>query len=64
MLTSDFPGSPGIAGGSAGFSMNERTASFSSTCITPNPLASVRGTSRQPTVTSAFWSTCWRSMIS
>jgi hypothetical protein len=39
-------------------------ASFSSTAITPKPVASLRGTTRQPIVTSAPELTCWRSIIS
>ena len=46
-------GLPGMPGGSCGFSRNETIRSCSSTCITPNAIASMRGTSRQPTVTSA-----------
>ena len=64
MLASDLSGRPGMAGGSAGFSRKDTITSLSSMCMTPNPLASLRGTSRQPIVTSAPCSTCWRSISS
>jgi hypothetical protein len=35
-----------------------------SVAMTPKAVASMRGTVRQPMVTSAPDSTCWRSMIS
>ena len=57
-------GWPGMPGGSAGFSTKAVISSFSSTCMTPKPTASIRGTSRQPTVTSAPWSTCCWSISS
>ena len=50
-------GLPGIGSGSAGFSVNFVIRKFSSTDITPNSLASLHGTSIQPTVRSASCST-------
>ena len=49
---------PGIGGGSSGFSRNSRMLWFSSTCMTPNSLASLRGTSMQPTVQGLLLSAC------
>jgi hypothetical protein len=46
---------PGMAGGSAGFSIKAVMRLSLSTAMTPKPEASVRGTSRQATVTSASW---------
>ena len=43
-------GLPTIAGGSFGFSTKAFTLRFSFTAMTPNSLASERGTSIQPTV--------------
>ena len=57
-------GRSGMPGGSAGFSMKLLIVSCSSTCITPKPVASMRGTSRQPSVTSAPESTCCCSITS
>ena len=62
MEASAVPGSPGIPGGSAGFSRNSVIRPASSTAITPKALASARGTGMQPTVTSAPLSTCWASI--
>ena len=64
MLASDLSGLPGIGGGSAGFSRNDWMTSFSSTWMMPKALDSDRGISRQPTVTSAFCSTCCCSISS
>jgi hypothetical protein len=50
---SAWSGSPGMVGGSAGFSTKLVITLFSSTAITPKPVASALGTTRQPTVTSA-----------
>ena len=58
MLASALSGLSGMPGGSAGFSRKATIRSLASTCITPKPVASMRGTSRQPTVTSASASTC------
>ena len=44
---------PGMPGGSFGFSRNDDDAVVRVDCITPKPVASMRGTSMQPTVTSA-----------
>jgi hypothetical protein len=57
-------GWPGMPGGSAGFSTKAVIWSLSSTCMTPKPVASMRGTSRQPTVASAPESTCCCSINS
>ena len=51
MLPSATVGRPGIDGGSAGFSTKLEDRRSSSMAITPNAVASSRGTSRQPTVT-------------
>ncbi len=53
MFAIDMPGWPGISRGSEGFSTKLVTRKFSSTPITPKPLASAFGTSTQATVTSA-----------
>ena len=53
MLASATSGFPGMAGGSFGFSRNAMMRSSLSTCMTPKPVASARGTSMQATVTSA-----------
>ena len=50
MLASVVSGRPGMAGGSAGFSMKSVMLRSSSTAITPKAVASARGTSMQPTV--------------
>jgi hypothetical protein len=59
MLASARSGLPGIAGGSAGFSTNSRMRRCASMCMTPKAVASMRGTSMQPTVHSA---PVWRCM--
>ena len=59
MLASAMSGLPGMAGGLAGFSTKSVMCRRSSTAITPKALASLRGTSMQPTVQgrpSAAWS--------
>ena len=59
MLASEVSGLPGMAGGLAGFSMKSMMRRCSSTAITPKALASLRGTSMQPTVQGrpcAAWS--------
>ena len=53
MLASALSGLSGMPGGSLGFSRNETMRSVVSTAMTPKPDASSRGTSMQPTVTSA-----------
>ncbi len=50
-------GLSGMPGGSFGFSRKVLIVPLSSTCMTPKPMASMRGTSRQPTVTLAPLST-------
>ena len=53
-------GRPGSAGGSAGFSRNASIVSPSvAVWITPNSVASVRGTEIAETVTPAPPSRCW-----
>ena len=52
MLASAMSGWPGMAGGSVGFSMKSTIWCLASTAITPNALASARGTAMQPTVHS------------
>jgi hypothetical protein len=53
---------PGMGGGVSGFSTKLRMRKSPSTAITPKPLASATGTSRQPTVTSACRVTCAASI--
>jgi hypothetical protein len=59
MLASERVASPGMDGGSAGFSTKSRIMPSSSTAMTPKALASARGTAMQPTVQArprATWS--------
>jgi hypothetical protein len=53
---------PGMCGGCGGFSTKLRMRMSSSTAITPKPLAPATGTSKQPTVTSAWRVTCAASI--
>ena len=50
MLASATSGLPGIGGGSAGFSTKASILRLASIAITPKAVASIRGTSMQPTV--------------
>ena len=50
MLASETSSRPGTVGGLAGFSTKARITRAASTAITPSALASLRGTSMQPTV--------------
>ena len=50
MEANEISGLPTIDGGSFGFSTKAFTLRFSFTAMTPNSLASERGTSIQPTV--------------
>ena len=63
MLASERVSSPGIGGGSTGFSTNSVMRWFASTAITPKALASLRGTAMHPTVQSRPLAT-WSASIS